>query len=30
MGFGFHKLKQNSVGAFVFLYCIVRPLFDLF
>ncbi|GAA6028209.1 hypothetical protein JCM8097_006917 [Rhodosporidiobolus ruineniae] len=24
MGFGYHKLKDNAVGAFVFLYCITN------
>ncbi|BGP24740.1 MFS transporter, PHS family, inorganic phosphate transporter [Rhodotorula toruloides] len=26
MGFGYHKLKDNAVGAFVFLYCITNFL----
>jgi PHS family inorganic phosphate transporter-like MFS transporter len=25
MGFGYHKLKDNAVGAFVFLYCVRSP-----
>ncbi|GAA5875934.1 hypothetical protein JCM8547_008352 [Rhodosporidiobolus lusitaniae] len=24
MGFGYHKLKENAVGAFVFLYCLTN------
>ncbi|GAA5828845.1 hypothetical protein JCM11251_005894 [Rhodosporidiobolus azoricus] len=26
MGFGYHKLKENAVGAFVFLYCLTNFL----
>ncbi|GAA5896023.1 hypothetical protein JCM6882_005588 [Rhodosporidiobolus microsporus] len=26
MGFGYHKLKDNAVGAFVFLYCLTNFL----
>ena len=27
MGFGYWRLKEHAVGAFVFLYCISKPLF---